>query len=116
MPPHTVAEKARGLAGSAMGIVGLETAFPLLYKYLVQEGVITLEKLVALMSVNPRRIFALEGGVEEGDAADFTVLDLGAEYAVDPGDVPFEGAGHALRRMEGAGPRRADGGGRQRGL
>ena len=66
-------------------IVGLETAFPLLYKYLVLEGVITLEKLVALMSVNPRRIFALEGGVEEGDAADFTVLDLGAEYAVDPG-------------------------------
>jgi len=52
---------------------------------LVLEGVITLEKLVALMSVNPRRIFALEGGVEEGDAADFTVLDLGAEYAVDPG-------------------------------
>ena len=83
--PHTAAEKARGLAGSAMGIVGLETAFPLLYKYLVLEGVITLEKLVALMSVNPRRIFALEGGVEEGDAADFTVLDLGAEYAVDPG-------------------------------
>ena len=83
--PHTVAEKARGLAGSAMGIVGLETAFPLLYKYLVLKGVITLEKLIALMSVNPRRIFALEGGVEEGDAADFTVLDLGAEYAVDPG-------------------------------
>ena len=48
--PHTVAEKARGLAGSAMGIVGLETAFPLLYKYLVLKGVITLEKLVALMS------------------------------------------------------------------
>ena len=83
--PHTAAEKARGLAGSAMGIVGLETAFPLLYKYLVLKGVITLEKLVALMSANPRRIFALEGGVEEGDAADFTVLDLGAEYAVDPG-------------------------------
>lgn len=83
--PHTAAEKARGLAGSAMGIVGLETAFPLLYKYLVLKGVITLEKLIALMSVNPRRIFALEGGVEEGDAADFTVLDLGAEYAVDPG-------------------------------
>lgn len=89
--PHTAAEKARGLAGSAMGIVGLETAFPLLYKYLVQEGVITLEKLVALMSVNPRRIFALEGGVEEGDAADFTVLDLGAEYAVDPGTFLSKG-------------------------
>ena len=74
-----------------MGIVGLETAFPLLYKYLVLKGVITLEKLVALMSVNPRRIFALEGGVEEGNAADFTVLDLGAEYAVDPGTFLSKG-------------------------
>ena len=55
------------------------------------EGVITLEKLVALMSVNPRRIFALEGGVEEGNAADFTVLDLGAEYAVDPGTFLSKG-------------------------
>lgn len=82
--PHTAEEKSRGLAGSAMGIVGLETAFPLLYKYLVLEGVITLEKLIALMSVNPRRIFSLEGGVEMGDAADFTVLDLGTEYAIDP--------------------------------
>ena len=89
--PHTAAEKARGLAGSAMGIVGLETAFPLLYKYLVLKGVITLEKLIALMSANPRRIFALEGGVEEGDAADFAVLDLGAEYAVDPGTFLSKG-------------------------
>ena len=89
--PHSAQEKARGLAGSAMGIVGLETAFPLLYKYLVLKGVITLEKLIALMSANPRRIFALEGGVEEGDAADFTVLDLGAEYAVDPGTFLSKG-------------------------
>lgn len=89
--PHSTEEKSRGLEKSAMGIVGLETAFPLLYKYLVLEGVITLEKLVALMSANPRRIFALEGGVEEGDAADFTVLDLGAEYAVDPGTFLSKG-------------------------
>ena len=89
--PHSTEEKSRGLEKSAMGIVGLETAFPLLYKYLVLKGVITLEKLVALMSANPRRIFALEGGVEEGDAADFTVLDLGAEYAVDPGTFLSKG-------------------------
>ena len=82
--PHTAEEKSRGLAGSAMGIVGLEIAFPLLYKYLVLPGVITLEKLFGLMSENPRRLFGLEGGVEEGDAADFTVLDLGAQYRVDP--------------------------------
>lgn len=89
--PHSTEEKSRGLEKSAMGIVGLETAFPLLYKYLVLKGVITLEKLIALMSANPRRIFALEGGVEEGDAADFTVLDLGAEYAVDPGTFLSKG-------------------------
>ena len=89
--PHTAEEKSRGLAGSAMGIVGLETAFPLLYKYLVLPGVITLERLLALMSDNPRRLFALEGGVEVGDRADFTVLDLGAKYAVDPGTFLSKG-------------------------
>ncbi|MCM1151742.1 MAG: dihydroorotase [Alistipes sp.] len=82
--PHTAEEKARGLAGSAMGIVGLECAFPLLYKYLVLPGVITLERLVALMSVNPRRIFGLGGGLEIGEPADFTVLDLDAQYEIDP--------------------------------
>ncbi len=82
--PHTAEEKSRGLAGSAMGIVGLETAFPLLYKYLVLPGTISLERLFDLMSKNPRRIFGLEGGVEAGDPADFTVLDLGAQYRIDP--------------------------------
>ena len=82
--PHSAEEKARGLAGSAMGIVGLECAFPLLYKYLVLGGVIPVGRLVELMALNPRRLFGLEGGVEAGDAADFTVLDLGAEYDVDP--------------------------------
>lgn len=51
--PHTAAEKSRGLAASAMGVVGLECAFPLLYKYMVLPGIVTLEKLVALMAVNP---------------------------------------------------------------
>lgn len=82
--PHTAEEKSRGLAGSAMGIVGLECAFPLLYTHLVLPGVITLERLVDLMAVNPRRLFGLGGGVEPGDEADFTVLDLGARYAIDP--------------------------------
>lgn len=82
--PHAAEEKARGLAGSAMGIVGLECAFPLLYKYLVLGGVIPMARLVELMALNPRRLFGLEGGVEAGDAADFTVFDLGAEYDVDP--------------------------------
>ncbi len=82
--PHTAGEKARGLAGSAMGIVGLECAFPLLYKYMVLSGVVTLGRLVALMSENPRRIFRLGGGLRPGEPADFTVFDLDAEFAVDP--------------------------------
>ena len=82
--PHTAAEKSRGLAASAMGVVGLECAFPLLYKYMVLPGIVTLEKLVALMAVNPRRIFGLGGGLHVGDQADFTVLDLDARYRVDP--------------------------------
>ena len=91
--PHTAEEKARGLAGSAMGIVGLECAFPLLYKYLVLPGTITLERLVELMSVNPRRIFGLDGALEPGQAADFTVLDLDAQYEIDP--ATFRSKGHA---------------------
>lgn len=91
--PHSAEEKARGLAGSAMGIVGLECAFPLLYKYLVLGGVIPMGRLVELMALNPRRLFGLEGGVEAGDAADFTVFDLGAEYDVDP--AAFRSKGRA---------------------
>lgn len=91
--PHTAEEKSRGLERSAMGIVGLETAFPLLYTYLVKRGVITLERLVELMSVNPRRIFNLEGGLEAGDPADFTVLDLAPRYRIDPST--FRSKGHA---------------------
>ena len=91
--PHAAEEKLRGLARSAMGIVGLECAFPLLYRYMVLTGRLTLERLVELMSLNPRRIFGLEGGVEPGDEADFTVLDLAAEYRLDP--ATFRSKGHA---------------------
>ena len=91
--PHSAEEKSRGLAGSAMGIVGLECAVGLLYEYLVVPGTISLERLVELMSVNPRRIFALGGGLEPGCAADFTVLDLDTRYTVDP--ATFRSAGRA---------------------
>lgn len=96
--PHTSEEKARGLAGSAMGVAGLECAFPLLYTHLVLPGVISFDKLIALMAENPRRLFGLEGGLEPGDAADFTVLDLKTRYAIDPATfrskgraTPFDG-------------------------
>ena len=91
--PHTAEEKSRGLAGSAMGIIGLECAFPLLYTYLVKPGMLTLERLVELMSLNPRRIFGLGGGLQAGQPADFTVMDLGAEYEIDP--AAFLSMGHA---------------------
>ncbi len=83
--PHSAEEKGKGLPGSAMGVVGLETAFPVLYTGLVQKGVISLEKLVDLMSDAPRRIFSLPGGaIQVGRPLDMAVIDLGEEYTVDP--------------------------------
>ena len=82
--PHSAEEKSRGLEKSAMGIVGLECAFPLLYTYLVKRGVITLEKLVGLMSENPRRLFGFGGGLRAGEPADIALFDLGRKYRIDP--------------------------------
>lgn len=81
--PHTVEEKSRGLKDSAMGIVGLETAFAALNTHLVRKGVITLERLVELMSINPRRVFRIEGGIEVGSRADIVLLDLDRQWRVD---------------------------------
>ncbi|MDE6018151.1 MAG: dihydroorotase [Muribaculaceae bacterium] len=77
--PHTAEEKSRGLKGSAMGVVGLETAFGVCYTHLVNSGVITIEKLVQLMCLNPRRIFGLEADGE----ANFAVFDLDRKWTVD---------------------------------
>ena len=77
--PHSAQEKARGLAGSAMGIVGLETAFPVLYTHLVRTGVLTLDKLVELMAVNPRKRFGFPLRAD-----DYAVWDLNTEYRIDP--------------------------------
>ena len=96
--PHSAEEKGKGLAGSMMGVVGIETAFPLLYTNLVLKGVITLEKLIELMAVNPRKRFGIGGGTDDGESADFTVVDLDEEYVIDSKDfysmgkaTPFEG-------------------------
>ena len=77
-----------------MGVVGIETAFPLLYTYLVKKGVISLEKLVALMHGNPCRRFGIELPMEQN----FTAFDLDAEYTIDPAEflsmgraTPFAG-------------------------
>ena len=77
--PHTASEKSRGLEGSPFGIVGLETAFPILFSKLVLGGTISLDKLIDLMAISPRRRFGIPL-----DEDDFTVWDLGAEYEIDP--------------------------------
>ena len=81
--PHSIEEKSRGLKDSAMGIVGLETAFAALNTHLVRKGVITLEHLVKIMSENPRKVFRIEGGIEVGDRADVVLLDVDKQWKVD---------------------------------
>ena len=83
--PHSAEEKAKGLEKSAMGVVGIETAFPLLYTYLVKPGHITLERLMELLSVNPRKRF----GIAESE--DFSIWDLSKEYTIDPKDFLSKG-------------------------
>ena len=85
--PHSAEEKSRGLEGSAFGVVGLETAFPVLWTKLVKEGVITLERLVELLVTNPRTRFGLPLG------EDFSVWKLDEQFTVDPKD--FASMGHA---------------------
>ena len=96
--PHTAEEKSRGLKGSAMGIVGIETSFAICYTHLVRKGVITIEKLIALMSENPRRIFRLGGALRVGERADIAVYDITKPYTIDTAEflsmgkaTPFEG-------------------------
>ena len=76
--PHSAEEKAKGLAGSAFGIVGIETAFPVLYTHLVEPGILSLERLIQLLAENPRKRF----GISAGD--DYTVWDLNKAFDVDP--------------------------------
>lgn len=82
--PHSAEEKSRGLEKSLMGVVGLETAFPVLYTRLVKEGIISLEKLIELMSVNPRKRFHIKD-------SGICVYDLGKEYAIDPNEFETKG-------------------------
>lgn len=75
--PHSYEEKSRGLEKSAFGIVGLETAFPVLYTMLVKENIISLEALIKLLSDNPKKRFGLK---DNG----FSVWDLEKQFIVDP--------------------------------
>ena len=79
--PHSIEEKSKGLEGSAMGIVGLETAFPMLYTRLVRTGVLSLDRLIELMAITPRKRFGLTPAEE---AADYAIWDIEHEYEIDP--------------------------------
>ena len=90
--PHSYEEKSKGLKDSKMGVVGLETAFSVMYTHFVKTGKMSLERLVELMSTNPRKRF----GIELGNS--YTVFDLSKKYTVDPSKflsmgrfTPFEG-------------------------
>ena len=85
--PHSQEEKSKGLDGSAFGIVGLETAFPLLYTYLVKEGIISMEKLMDLMVKNPRKRFGIPM------TCDFSIWDLRQSNYIDPEE--FQSLGRA---------------------
>ena len=83
--PHSEEEKSKGLDGSAFGIVGLETAFPLLYTYLVMENIITMDRLLELLVTNPRKRFGIPMG------CDFSVWDLRQSSYIDPADFQSQG-------------------------
>ena len=90
--PHSAEEKSKGLENSAFGVVGIETAFPIMYTYLVKSGVITMDRLVELMVINPRKRFEIPLG------CDYSIWDLEEEYTVDSLEflslgkaTPFEG-------------------------
>lgn len=83
--PHSAQEKSRGLEKSLMGVVGLETAFPVLYTGLVKTGIMSLEMLVQRMSAAPRARFALPRG------EDYSIWDLEASYPIDPAEFQTMG-------------------------
>ena len=90
--PHSFEEKSKGLEKSAFGVVGIETSFASLYTHLVMNNVISLDKLIGVMAINPRKRFKLNLDNE------FTIFDLKTSYKVDPKDfvsmgkaTPFEG-------------------------
>ncbi len=85
--PHSEEEKSKGLDGSSFGIVGLETAFPLMYTYLVKENIISLEKLLQLMVTNPRKRFRIPM------TTDFSIWDMRQSYIIEPEE--FQSQGHS---------------------
>ena len=98
--PHSAEEKSRGLEKSAMGVVGLETAFAAMYTHLVKTGIITMERLVELMHTAPCRRFGIGSELKEGGIANFTVFDLEKSYMVDPEEFKTMGRATPFTGME----------------
>ena len=82
--PHSAEEKSRGLEKSAMGVVGLETAFAAVYTHLVKPGLLSMDRLMALLNGNAARRFGYGTPLAEGQPADLTVFDLDRPFKVDP--------------------------------
>lgn len=96
--PHSKGEKSGGIAKSINGISGLECAFNVLYEGLVLKNIISLETLVNAMSINPRKLFGINGGIKLNEKANLTVLQLGSDGYVDSSkfysmgkSTPFDG-------------------------
>ena len=90
--PHTIEEKCCGMVGAPFGIVGFETAFPLLYTKFVKTGKWTLKQLVEWMATKPAEIFELPyGKIKVGASADFTIIDLEKEQAINPEEFKSKG-------------------------
>ena len=96
--PHSAEEKGRGLEKSAMGVVGIETAFAVMYTHFVKTGRLSLEKLVDLLHNNAKKRFGIGTDLAEGERANFTVWDLNEEFTVTPDEflsmgraTPFAG-------------------------
>jgi dihydroorotase len=90
--PHTEKEKAQGMQLSPFGIVGLETAFPLLYSHFVQKEIITLKQLIDFLTIKPAGIFSIQkGALTEGTVADITIVDLEHKETIDPSKFASKG-------------------------
>ena len=89
--PHSLAEKSGGLKDSLMGVTGLETAFAVCYTGLVKTGMISLEKLIALLFENPKKRFGIGKDIVIGQKATLTMFDLETEYTIDPAEFLSQG-------------------------
>ncbi len=96
--PHSAEEKSKGLEKSLMGVVGIETAFSVMYTHFVKTNIISLEKLIEIMSQNPCKRFGIKNEISNGEKASFAVFDLNSEYTINSEEflskgkaTPFEG-------------------------